>query len=187
NLRLQEQQQVIAPACLRVSARHIEPAERMHTNKRAGALTIQIQIPDVKLFARAIQLRFVSAVNRARQTKLRVVRDLERVVVVLSLDDREHWSKDLLLLDRRARLHISDYSRLNEEALLAIGTAADQNAPTFTLPFFNVRVDRLERLLVDHGAHRGRLLRRIGKLNLRRAVGDLLEHRVVNSAVDDRA
>src|SRR6185369_11392239 len=142
----------------------------MHTNKRAGALTIQIQVPDMKLFARAIQLRFVSAVNRACQTKLRVVRDLERVVVVLGLDDREHWSKDLFLLDRRARLDVRDDSRLDEEALLAIGTAADQNAPAFALPFFNVSVDRLERLLVDHGAHRRRLVGRIGKLDLSGAV-----------------
>src|SRR5215213_11594840 len=116
----------------------------MHANKRAGTLTVQIQIPDVKLSARAIQLCFVTTVNGARQTKLRVVRDLERVVVALSLDDREHWSKDLLLLDRRARLHVCDHGRLNEEPLLAIGTATNQNAPAFTLSFFNVRVDRLE-------------------------------------------
>src|SRR6185369_13118367 len=101
----------------------------MHPNKRAGALTIQIQVPDMKLSARAIQLRFVITVNRARQTKLRVVRDLERVVVVLGLDDREHWSKDLFLLDRRTRLHVCDHGRLDEEALLAIGTATNQNAP----------------------------------------------------------
>src|SRR5215213_10955158 len=110
----------------------------MHTNEGAGALTIQIKIPDMKLSARAIELRFVLAVNSARQPKLRVVRDLQRVVVVLCLDNCEHRPKDFFLLYRRTRLHVRNHSRLDEEALLAVRAAANQNAPTFTLSFFNV-------------------------------------------------
>src|SRR3954449_258153 len=105
DLRLQEQQQIIAPARLRVGAGHVESTERMHTNERARALTIQIQVPDMKLSTRALEFRLVIAVNRARQTKLRIVRDLERVVVILRLDHGEHWPEDLFLLDRRAGLH----------------------------------------------------------------------------------
>src|SRR6185503_15922069 len=106
----QEQQQVIAPASLRVSSRHVESAERVYAHQRAGALAIQIKIPDVKLAARAIQFRFVLTVNSASQTKLRVVRDLQSVVVILSLDHGEYWSKDLFLFDRRTWLHVGDDS-----------------------------------------------------------------------------
>src|SRR6185369_1984186 len=83
NLRLQEQQQVIASTCLRVSAGHVEATERMHPDERAGALAIQIQVADMKLFARAMQLCFVAAVDSPSQTELRVVCNLECVVVIL--------------------------------------------------------------------------------------------------------
>src|SRR5215213_811375 len=113
----------------------------MHTNQRAGALPVQIEIADMKLSARAMELCFISAVNRTRQTKLRIVRDFQCIVVVLCLDHREHWSKNLFLLDRRTWLHVRDYSRLDKEPLLAIGTAANQNPATFTLSFFDVGID----------------------------------------------
>src|SRR5689334_515238 len=105
----------------------------MHAHKRAGALPIQIKIPDVKLLARALQLRFVSAVNGARQTKLRVVRDLQRIVIILRLDHGEHWAKNLFLLDRVAWLHVGDYSRFDEEPLFAVRSAAGNYTSAFTL------------------------------------------------------
>src|SRR5215510_11096768 len=77
DFRLQEQQQVIAAAGLRVSARHVEAAKRMHADQSTSALTVEIEIADVKLSARAVEFRFIGAVNRARQTKLRVVCDPE--------------------------------------------------------------------------------------------------------------
>src|ERR1043166_862645 len=120
NLRLQEQQQIIAAAGLRVCTRHVEAAKRMHANQRARALAIEVQIADVKLPACALELRFIAAVNRARQAKLRVVRDLQRVVVILRFDYREHWSKDLLLLDRRTRFHVCNHGRFDEKSLLAV-------------------------------------------------------------------
>src|SRR5690349_12882217 len=159
----------------------------MHTNECAGALAIQIQVPDMKLSARAIEFGFVVTVNSASQTKLRIVRDLQRIVVIVCFDHGEHGSKYLFLLDRRTRLDVSDHSRLDEKSLLTIGTAADQYASTFTLPFFDVRVDRLERLIVNHSAHARSLIGRIGKLDLRRAIDNLFEHLVVNARVDDRA
>src|SRR5690242_20095284 len=81
NLRLQEQQQVITPTRLRIGSRHVESAERMHANERAGTLAIQIQVPHMKLSARAIELRLVVTVNSARQAKLRIVRDLQSIVI----------------------------------------------------------------------------------------------------------
>ena len=92
----------------------------MHTNQRAGAFAIQIKISDMKLSTRSLQFRFVRAVNRASQTKLRIVRDVQRIVVILSLDDRQHWSKDLFLLDRVRPVYVSDHGRLDEESLLAV-------------------------------------------------------------------
>src|SRR5262245_45681340 len=49
-LRLEEKQQIILPAGLRVCARHIEPAERMTANQRTRALAVEIEIPNVELF-----------------------------------------------------------------------------------------------------------------------------------------
>src|SRR3954470_17527640 len=125
----------------------------MNTHQRARTLAIQIQIPDVKLLARAMKLRLVRTVYSASETILRVIRNLQSVVVVVSLDHSQHGAEDLFLLDRRAGFHIRDHGRLDKESLLAARPAASQHPPAFTLSFFDVRVDRLERLLVDDGAH----------------------------------
>src|SRR5262245_21843954 len=107
----------------------------MHTHKRARTLAIQIQIADMKLFTRAMQLCFVATVDGSGETKLRVVRDLECVVVVLCLDHCQHWTKDFFLLDRRTCFHVRYHSRLNKESLFAIRTTTRNHTSTFTLPF----------------------------------------------------
>src|SRR6185369_8156187 len=101
---------------------------------RARAFAVQIQIADMKLFARAMQFCFVAAIDSTSKTKLRVVRDLECIVVILCLDHGEHWTKDLFLLDRRTWLDVCNHCRFDEEALLAIRTTAGHDASTFTLP-----------------------------------------------------
>ena len=50
---LAETATIIAPAGLRIRARHVESAKRMHTHQRARTFAIQIKIADVKLFPRA--------------------------------------------------------------------------------------------------------------------------------------
>ena len=50
--RLQEVQQIVLSACLGIRSRHIETAERMSSDHRAGAFAVQVQIADVKYFFR---------------------------------------------------------------------------------------------------------------------------------------
>src|ERR1043166_6482809 len=76
-LRLEEQEQVVASARLAVGAAHVEAAERMAADHRAGALAVQVQVADEELVARALELRRVPRVDRAREPVVRVVRDLE--------------------------------------------------------------------------------------------------------------
>ncbi len=54
-LALRKQQQIIRPAGFRVGAAHVESAKRLHTNQRAGAFAVEIQIADMKLFAGALE------------------------------------------------------------------------------------------------------------------------------------
>jgi hypothetical protein len=53
-LGLHEKQQVVAPAGLRVCARHIEAAERMHVDERAGTLAVQIEVADMEVAPRLL-------------------------------------------------------------------------------------------------------------------------------------
>src|SRR6185295_11728677 len=116
---------------------------------RAGALAVEVEVADMKLPARAFELFLVSTVDGASQTKLRVVSNLQRVVIILRFDNCQHRTKYFFLFDRRARLYISNHGRLNEETLLAIRAAAAHNSPAFALALLDVRVNRLECFLVD--------------------------------------
>ena len=55
DFRLQEQEQVVAAAGLGVGARHVEAAERMDADQRAGALAVQVEVADEELLARALR------------------------------------------------------------------------------------------------------------------------------------
>ncbi len=92
----------------------------MHANERARAFAIQVQVADVKLSACALKFRFIRAVNRARQSILRVIRYLLSVVVILSFDNCEHRTEDLFLFDRCAGFDVGDDSRLDKVSLLAV-------------------------------------------------------------------
>src|SRR5688500_5650093 len=54
-LCLHKQQKVVAAAGLRIGARHVEAAERMHADQRARAFAIQVQITNVEFVTRAIE------------------------------------------------------------------------------------------------------------------------------------
>src|SRR5579863_1034434 len=82
-LALGEQVQVIRAAGLRVGSRHIESAERLRTDHGAGALTVDVQVADVKFANGAGDLVFGLGVHRAGQSKLGIVGDFQSVIVVL--------------------------------------------------------------------------------------------------------
>src|ERR1051325_3137796 len=72
---LKEKTEVVAPARLRVSARHVEAAERMYADERARAFSVEVEMADVNLATRAFEFLAVVRVDRARQSILRVVRN----------------------------------------------------------------------------------------------------------------
>ena len=83
-LALEEQQQVVAAAGLRVGADMLKPPNGCDADQRAGALAVEVEVADVELVARALEPRAVARVDRAGQAVLGVVRDRERVVEVLA-------------------------------------------------------------------------------------------------------
>src|SRR5690349_7744762 len=54
-LALQKQQQIIAATDLRVGAGHVEAAERVRADHRAGDLAVQVEVADVELGAGALK------------------------------------------------------------------------------------------------------------------------------------
>src|SRR5690348_1180720 len=76
-LGLAEEVQIVGAAGLGVGAGHIESAERIRADHRAGALAIDIEIADVELAHRAVDLLLAGGVDRAGQTVLGVVGDGE--------------------------------------------------------------------------------------------------------------
>ncbi len=79
-LGLREQQQVIRSAGLGVGAAHIEAAEGVSPDHRARALAVQIEVADVELCLRAIELLARVRVDGSRQTILGIVGDLKGFV-----------------------------------------------------------------------------------------------------------
>jgi len=53
-----------------------------------GAFAIEIEIADMKLSSRLGQLFLVGAVDRSSQTKLRIIRNPQRIVVVIRPNHR---------------------------------------------------------------------------------------------------
>src|SRR5215470_10751873 len=66
---LQEEQQVIFPAGLGIRSGHVEAAKGMRADHRAGALAVQIKIPDVEHFFGLADLFGVLRVHRSGQPK----------------------------------------------------------------------------------------------------------------------
>ncbi len=71
--------------------------------------------------------------------------------------------------------------------MFAIGTAARQHSAAFALALLDVTADRLERLLVNYGAHVGCRIVRIAQLDFFRAFRNFVQHLVVDTCINDRA
>src|ERR1043166_3095830 len=184
-LRLQEEAEVIAAARFRVGARHVEAAERMDADQRAGALAVQIQIADEELLTGALELLLVVGEDGAGEAELRVVRDPQRVFEVLRFADREHRTEDLFLRDRRLRVDVGDDGRLDEVALLVAHVAAGDET-SLTLAALDVLLDLLHRLLADDRADLR--LRRLRGTDLQRLrlLGDHRHELAVDRLAADR-
>src|SRR5262249_983870 len=147
----------------------------------------QVKIADVKFISGTIKFGLVSRINSTGQTKLRIIRNAQGIVIIVRFDYRENGSEDFFLLDRRTRFHIGDDRRLDEKALFAISAATRNYAAAFSLAFLNVFVDRLESLRIDYGAHRIRTISSRAHFDSGGAFGNPFNHRVINPSVNDRA
>src|SRR6059058_5775304 len=68
---LHEEAEVIAPAGFRVCAAHVEAAEGVRADERARALAVEVEVADVELAARALQLRAVYTNDREKLERAR--------------------------------------------------------------------------------------------------------------------
>src|SRR5712692_4163863 len=92
-LGLQEEQQIIAPAGLRVCSGHIETAEGVSADHGAGALAIEVEIADVERVGGLFELFRVARIDRASEAELGVIGDLERVVKIFRRNHGENGAE----------------------------------------------------------------------------------------------
>src|SRR6266404_5633847 len=158
----------------------------MRPHHCAGALPIQVQIADVKRLFGFLDFFRILRVHRAGQSKLRIVRNFQRLVVIFRLDHRQHRAKHFFLRQPRMRIHIGNNRRLEEEAVTGSSLPARQQLPFF-LSDFDVIQNRFHRRLADHWPH---VIRRIvawANRDFLRALHQLLHKRVVNFFGNDHA
>src|SRR5579863_6713916 len=98
-LRLRKEIKIVRPAGLRISARHVESAERMCSDHRPRAFAVDVQVPNVELADCPFDLVARTGIDRACQSEFRVIRDLKRVIEAARLDHRQHGPEDFFLLE----------------------------------------------------------------------------------------
>ena len=125
--------------------------------------------------------------NARRQAVGRVVRQRERLVVVLHPDDRSHRPEDLVAIDGHLRGGVHEERRLEIEAfgpaLEALAARGELRA--FLASELDVAQVLLELLLVDDGADVGALLQRVVDLQLFHLLNQRRNEAVVDSSRDD--
>ena len=95
--------------------RLLEPAEgRKHVERAA----VDVHLTRAQAPRHLQRVLLGRRPHPAAQAVGRVVRDADRVGLVLVGDDREHWAEDLLLRDGRARFHLAEHRRLHVVALV---------------------------------------------------------------------
>src|SRR5688572_6195730 len=103
-LRLEEEEQVVAPPRLAVRAAHVEAAEGVAADHGARALAVQVEVADVEALAREGELVTVARPDRARQPVVGRVGGGNRVLERLRARDREDRTEDLLAREARVGL-----------------------------------------------------------------------------------
>src|SRR5258708_6630715 len=153
----------------------------------AGAFAVEVQVADLQLMPRPLQLLARRGINGAGQAELSVVADLQRVVVVAGFDYGQHQPEDFFLGNARHGCDILDHSGLNEVAFAGFlrRTAAEDHA-AFLLADVDVIEDRAHGAFIDHRPH-GFVLRGIAHGDFAYAVFQAFQKNVVDFLVHDSA
>ena len=111
----------------------------------------------------------------------------DRLLERVDGDQRGRRAEDLLLRDPHLRVDVGEDGRAVVEALAVDALAAGQQLRALALADLGVRVDLLDRRLVDHGADVGVVLPRRADPQLLGARDELLLQLLVDAALHDHA
>src|SRR5207248_10114298 len=152
---------------------------------------VDVRDPGHEVAHRAEGLVHVTGEDRRREPVADSVRDAHRLVEVAHGDERRRRAEDLLLRDPHPRLDVAEDRRPVVEAVAepvaARHLAAGEQARALVLPDLRVRVDLLERALVDDRADVGVVLPAGPEPHLLRSGDELRLQRVVDALLDDDA
>ena len=85
------------PARLGSDPRHFETAERMPSDDRSGASSVDVEVPDPERFSRPVDVGRASAEHGARQGIGSAIGHIQRLFKGGHLDDTQHGTKNLFL------------------------------------------------------------------------------------------
>src|SRR5579885_3573931 len=182
---LREEQEVVATAGFGVGAGHVEAAEGVDADERAGTLAIEVEVADVEVLFGLLDAFRVGRVERAGQAVFGLVGDVHGILEVPRFDEGQHGTEDLFLGDARVRVDIG-YDGWLEEVAGAVMAAACHEA-ALGLANLDVIVDLLEGVGVNNWPHVGCRLRDIAHRQLLCLLNHAIQHVVIDGLDDDGA
>src|SRR5437879_3632298 len=146
------------------------------------------RVAGLELLHRAMRGGHVGGPDRRTQAELRVVGKTEPFIEVFDLAHRQRRSEDLFLPHAGVVGHLADDGRLDEPALLVLGTVR----PAASVDQLRATIERVLELGLDlgalrfgvHRAHAAVLVEPITRLELRRARDELLQERVIGALLN---
>src|SRR6185437_12687468 len=158
----------------------------MRADHGAGALAVEVEIAHLEGASGVVEFAAVRGVDRAGETVLGVVRDVERFFVIFYTNDGEHRAKDFFLRDARGGRDIRYDGGLDVVAPVFLDALPAGEDAAFAFADIDVIEDALHRGLIHDGAHVD-VLDRIADLDVGHARLDALEECVVDRFFDDGA
>src|SRR5690606_34628231 len=169
NLRLRIELVHLPPSFAMPVPRLLNSAER-HVGFRTDGGRVYVRNPVVQPLQRAERQVYIAGIQRRRQPVLHPVVHLECLRRIVHTNHGENRTKDLLLLDPRARLHPREDRRQVEEAAIqrfvVRARTTDQEVRTLALPDVNITLHLGSCGLVHQWTHIRLLLAAIAELQI---------------------
>src|SRR5436305_96138 len=86
----------------------------MRTHDSSSALTIDVEIADVKILFGALDLLFGVGVDGPGKPVFRAIGDRQGIVEILGFNHRQHRPENFFLRQPRLGIEVGDYSGLDE-------------------------------------------------------------------------